>query len=302
MDRFGGIDLGGTKIEARLFDESFKELNRRRIDTPSENYEAMCAAILEQARWLDDAAPDCVIGLGAPGLINPRTKEMLTANLPATGQKLPLDLEREFGRPIPCINDCRAFSLSEAVMGEGRGHSCVLGLILGTGVAGGLVINGRLQPDLNNQQGEYGHLPIPAMSNARHGLPILPCGCGKEGCFETMISGPGLTHLAQLKTGRIADTRQIMGNFAFVDVMAIWTDLVAELLSLLIRVIDPQVIVLGGGLGMHGGLCAELFSSIRPKLLANTMPPAIAQAQGGDASGARGAALYARSMREAGHV
>lgn len=294
MSHFGGIDLGGTKIEARLFDSNFRELDRRRIETPVTHYEEMLKALVEQARWLDVASPGLVIGLGVPGVINPRTGQMLTANLPATGYRLEADLVERFGRRIPCINDCRAFVLSEARLGAGRGYNSVLGLVIGTGVAGGHVINGAVIPDFNNQHGEYGHMPMPAGAVARHGLPLLDCGCGKIGCFETVIAGPGLKALALRETGQQMETKDIIAAPECAGVMEIWTDLIAELISLLVRATDPHVIVLGGGLGMIDGLPDRLMKRVPPKLLDNTEPPIVAQAEGGDASGARGAALFAQ--------
>jgi len=295
MSFIGGIDLGGTKIEARLYDRGFEELDRRRIATPTQSYEEMLAAIVDQACWLDKASTGLRVGLGVPGVINPYSGEMLTANLPATGRTLEADLKAAFGRHIPCINDCSAFALSEAILGAGQGSVSVVGLVIGTGVAGGHILNRAPIPDLNNQHGEYGHLPMPAEIVQNHKLPVLACGCGKMGCFETMISGPGLEALAQLKTGQSAKTPEIVTDAAYADVMTIWTDIVAELIAILARAIDPHTIVLGGGLGMVDGLPDRLMRVLPGKLLANTKPPHIAPAQGGDASGARGAALYAQA-------
>jgi len=218
--------------------------------------------------------------------------------LPATGHALEADLSEKFGRNIGCINDCRAFVLSEAILGAGKGFGSVLGLVIGTGVAGGHVLGGQLIQDLNNQHGEYGHMPLPAGVVAQHDLPLLPCGCGKIGCFETMIAGPGLKTLFHLKTGKTETTHQITGNPEYAAIMAIWIDLIAELISLLTRAIDPQVVVLGGGLGMLDHLPGQIEKALVPKLLANTVPPVIAQAEGGDASGARGAALFAQQRIE----
>ncbi len=289
----GGIDLGGTKIEARLFDDALAEVARHRIPTPVGSYEAMLDGILSQVRWLEQQGDLQAIGLGTPGLINPDTGVMLTANLPATGQTLGRDISKLAGREIAIINDCRAFTLSEAKMGAGAAFANVIGLIIGTGVAGGQAVAGRLLTDMNGQHGEYGHLPLSADIVAKHDLPLVQCGCGLMGCFETYLSGPGLVALAALKTGRTATTQEIMETDTFAEVRAIWLDIAAGLIAVLTRVADPQAIVLGGGLGTLPWLPEQLVRSLDGKLLAGIKPPVISNAFHGDASGALGAALHA---------
>ena len=188
MTRLGGIDLGGTKIEARLFDDDLRELERRRIPTPTRTYPSLLEALEDQMNWLDGQAKGCMIGVGAPGLINPQSGVIFCANLPASGQTLGADLGARLGRPVSLINDCRAFTLSEALLGAGRPFDSVLGLVIGTGVAGGYAIQGRLATDLNGGHGEYGHLPMPASLLERHSLPVTACACGSIGCFETFLS------------------------------------------------------------------------------------------------------------------
>jgi N-acetylglucosamine kinase len=292
----GGIDLGGTKIEARLFDAALTEVARHRIPTPTGSYDAMLDGILSQVRWLEAQGDVDAIGLGTPGLINPETGVMLTANLPASGHPLGHDISALAGREIAIINDCRAFTLSEARMGAGQGYANVVGLIIGTGTAGGQAHNGQILTDLNGQHGEYGHLPLPAEVVARHDLPLMKCGCGLTGCFETYLRGPGLVELAMLKTGQSTTTQDIMQNDHFADVRAIWIDIAASLIALLTRAVDPQVIVLGGGLGTLPWLPEQLVKALDGKRLARTNPPVITHAHHGDASGALGAALYAHDM------
>lgn len=293
---FGGIDLGGTKIEARYFDADMSEVARHRIPTPIETYDAMVAGIVAQVRWLEGQGALHSVGLGVPGLVNPLSGEMLTANLPATGRFLARDLAQAAGRAVPVINDCRAFTLSEAVHGAGAGYDNVAGLVIGTGVAGGIAVGGRVITDANGQHGEFGHLPLGAELVAAHDLPLIPCGCGLTGCFESYVSGPGLTRLAELKTGAPAPTKQIMIDPQFAQVRAIWVDLIAGLVAVLTRTIDPQVIVLGGGLGTAEGVAVQISAALPGKLLSNTTPPVIVPAQHGDASGALGAAVFAREV------
>lgn len=293
----GGIDLGGTKIEARVFDAALVEVARHRIATPKQSYDALLDGIASQVAWLETHGPLEAIGLGSPGLIHPTTGVMLTANLPATGHTLAVDLAAKVGRAVPLLNDCSAFTLTEAAMGAGQSYRNVVGLIIGTGVAGGQAIDGRIIPDLNGQQGEYGHLPLPADFVARHGLPLLPCGCGLTGCFETYLSGPGLVRLAHHMTGETATPAEILDEFP--AVRAAWIGLVAALVALIARTSDPEVIVLGGGLGMVADLDSAVLAALPGLLLPNTVPPAIVQARHGDASGALGAALFAQQQMRA---
>ena len=297
----GGIDLGGTKIEARLFDKHWAIVESRRVPTPTDSYEELLAVLVDQVRWLDDVAgsEDLPVGVGIPGLIDQTTGHMLTANLPATGKSLPLDLMRNVGKAVTIINDCRAFTLSEAVLGAGRGHAAVLGMIIGTGVAGGYAVNGALVPNLNGMAGEFGHSPIPAQLVADHGFPLLPCKCGRIGCFESLIAGPGLTQLARNMTGRTVSVADIAaasekGDSDLSSVYDAWTATVAELIKTLMMALDPQCIVLGGGLSKIPNVCAHLANAARPGLLAGTKLPHICLAEGGDSSGTRGAALAAR--------
>ena len=289
----GGIDLGGTKIEARAFDLQLREKDRRRIPTPNESYTDLLDALQDQVEWLTGHGEILAIGLGSPGLIHPDTGVMLTANLPVTGHKLGHDLSKRVGRTVHLINDCRAATLSEAVMGAAKGARNVVGLTLGTGVAGGHVVEGALVPDANGQHGEYGHLPIPAHFAQRYALPLRTCGCGLQGCFETYLAGPGLARLAEHLTGRAASPEIIMTETAYENVRGVWLDLAGDLISVIQRTADPDIIVLSGGLGMAEDLPDMLAKAALGKGLNGTQLPKIVQAQHGAASGALGAALFA---------
>jgi len=293
----GGIDLGGTKIEARVFDDTFTEVARNRVPTPVDSYAAMLDAITTQVAWLETHGTLTAVGLGSPGLIQPSTGMMLTANLPASGQRLAHDISTRTGRPITVINDASAFTLSEATLGAASTHQTVVGLIIGTGVAGGYTVHGQLIPDRNGQSAEFGHLPLPATFIADHALPLLPCGCGLTGCIETYLSGPGLARLARHMTGQTATPEQIMTDMP--AVRAVWLNLAAQLASMITRTHDPDAIVLGGGLGMHNNLPQYLTAAMQNLTLAHTSPPDILQASQGDASGALGAAIYAHHMQKA---
>ncbi len=292
-----GIDLGGTKIEAQMFDAQWNQVGRRRIETPQE-YSALVAALADQIRWTEEQAGAPVpVGIAAAGLINPDTGLALTANLCASGHPFPADINARSGRTVTYLNDCRALALSEATFGAAKGFSPALGLILGTGLAGGVVLDGHLMPAHAFVGGEFGHFPLAAAPVMAHRLPILTCGCGRRGCTETLLSGPGLSRIAAHVTGRSLTPEQIVAarstDAGAARVWAIWLELAAELLVTLCFTIDPQVVVLGGGLSKVPGLADDLTAALRRAMLPGFRIPDIRLAQGGDASGARGAALAA---------
>jgi N-acetylglucosamine kinase len=199
------------------------------------------------------------------------------------------------GRAVTWVNDCRALALSEAVFGAGRGAHTVIGLILGTGLGGGIAVGGRLLPGPTMTGGEFGHIATPAEIVVRHGLPVIPCGCGAVGCYETLISGPGLARIALAMTGAdlpppdIADRRH--GDMS--PVWQVWCALTASLLRALTLTVDPDIIVLGGGLSRIPGVAEDLSAALQAAQLAGFAIPRIALAEGGDSSGARGAAYAA---------
>lgn len=300
--RTGGIDLGGTKIEARLFDENWQVLDSRRVATPTQNYDDMLGAIVAQIQWLEDSSDDNAlpVGIGVPGFVRRATGCMLTANLPATGKPMPGDLNRIAGRPLTVINDCRAFTLSEAVLGAGRDHASVVGLVMGTGLAGGHAVNGVLVPDLNGLSGEYGHIPLPSSVVAKFDLPIVQCGCGRMGCFETFAAGPGLARLIGHMTGQDMTAEQLAtgvaaGDPAMTSVLGAWLEIMGQLIGTIVMTSDPDCIVLGGGVSNIAGVATMLSQTVAQVVFDGSTPPKIRIAQGGDSSGTRGAALAARA-------
>jgi predicted NBD/HSP70 family sugar kinase/fructoselysine-6-P-deglycase FrlB-like protein len=303
--RFGAIDLGGTKIEACLFDARLETLERRRSATP-DSYPALLDALVEAAGWLRTQAGGALpVGVGLPGLIDPRTGVSLTANLAATGHTLAADLSARLGQEVPVGNDCKCFALSEANGGAGEGFSTVFGLILGTGIGGGVCRDGRLVMGYNGLPGEVGHIALPAQLIAAHGLPVLPCGCGRAGCYETLASGPGLERLARHLAGVEAAPARIAAGAAageadMAAVFAVWLDLLAELLHTVQLTVDPDCVVLGGGLSRIEGLPARLAEAFARRHLPGVRAPAIVAARHGDASGVRGAAMLARQAWERG--
>ena len=297
----GAIDLGGTKIEARLFDGEMRTVALTRIPTPRDDYEGFILALAGQVRWLEEGANDRAlpVAISMAGLIDPQSGIATASNIPVTGHNLGLSLREALGRSLPIVNDCMAFAYSEAHGGAADGIGSVLGLILGTGVGAGLVIDGRIPHRHAGLAVEIGHVGMPARALERYGLPVWPCGCGRLGCNENYVSGTGLTRIAQwaglaeTDPARIAEMAAKNPDAA--RVMEIWADLAGEMLYTAQLMLDPQVIVLGGGLSNIPGLPAMLSTAMMRLRLGEVRLPEIRVAQHGDSSGARGAALMARA-------
>lgn len=292
-----GIDLGGTKIEAQVFASDWSVARHRRIDTPHD-YPALVAAMAEQIAWIGEASGEAVpVGIAAAGLIDPATGHAYTANLPATGKPFPADIAAAAGRPVTYVNDCRALALSEATFGAGRGMSPVVGLILGTGIGGGVTVGGRLLAGHSLTGGEFGHFTLSAHLVEKYALPVQRCGCGRMGCTETYLSGPGLTRLAEALTGHAFSPREVIegrtGDPDLARIWQVWCELAAEMIITITFTIDPEMIVLGGGLSQAPGITDDLSAATQRAQLPGFRIPAISVAQGGDASGARGAAYAA---------
>ena len=292
-----GIDLGGTKIEAQIFDSAWNRVASNRIATPK-TYPELVAAMTQQITWIDAHTPNLPIGIAAAGLVNPATGLALTANLPATGHPFPADIVAA-NRPITYINDCRAQALSEAQFGAAKGFRTALTLNLGTGLAGGIVTDSHLLPSPTGLGGEFGHFALPAHVVAAHNLPILRCGCGRMGCTETLIAGPGLSRIVAHLTSRTLSPEEIVvlrsTDLKIAACWAIWCELAAELIHTLCLTVDPDCIVIAGGLCRARGLIPDLTAALTKAALTGYNAPLILLAQGGDTTGARGAAYAACS-------
>ena len=302
---FGGIDLGGTKIEACLFDADLFPVLSRRIATPATSYSDLVDAVIEQYDWLCMRATSefgqrgrLSLGIGIPGVIDRKNGLSKTANLPAHDMPLRDDLARRIGFAVPILNDCKCFALSEANGGAGAGFATVFGLILGTGCGGGVCHHGRLVTGRNDLPGEVGHVGIPAHHPALRDLPALVCGCGRIGCFETLVSGPGMQALSRHRTGSERTPQEIAlgasrGEPAMRRVYDTWLDVLCELVHMIQLTIDPDCIVLGGGLSRIEGLVGSLSDRFDRHRLTGTEAPAFLAAKFGDSSGVRGAAMLA---------
>lgn len=300
----GGLDIGGTKIEARLFDHGLAMLDSRRVPTPRDSAEAFFEALGGQVAWLRQrAGTDLPIGIAMTGVIEPDTGIARTANLPISGEDMTARLIAIAGRPLPVMNDSMALAFSEANGGAAEGFAATVGLIFGTGVAAGVCTGGRPAARFGGIAVELGHCGMPARALARHGLDLWPCGCGRQGCIENYVAGPGLVRLAaHLGLGPVTTpelvARAAAGEAGAEAVLTAWADLAAEALEVLQMTIDPEIVVLGGGLSQMPGIVGRLEAALPARLMPGTPSPVLRVARHGDASGVRGAALLARMIAE----
>jgi fructokinase len=290
-----GIDLGGTKIEGVLLgDEPTRPLHRLRVPTPrGRGYEAILAEIVGIARELEShASGDGIvrIGIGIPGTISAthgRVKNANTTEL--NGRPLQTDLEERLGRAVLCENDANCFALAETLHGAGRGKRCVFGVILGTGVGGGIVMDGRIWQGAQGIAGEWGHMLLDPSGP--------PCYCGRRGCVETILSGPGLVRSYETLGGAPRTAAEIWARAkgegddpparrAVEEYQARF----GEALAQVINVLDPNVIVLGGGVSNSPGLAEGAPERIRPHVFNDETLTIVRRHELGDSAGVLGAA------------
>mgnify|MGYP001815893968 CR=1 FL=1 len=292
-----GIDVGGTKTEFSIFDHDFKRIHSHRTKTPVDDYAAFIRTISELVAGGDASyGKECTIGVGLTGLVD-RQGRSFSVNVPClNGMQVQDDLVAAIGRRVCCINDVRAFALSEARGGAAEGCDTMVGIILGTGAASGTCHNGILNVGANGVAGEWGHLPMAAGLMQRHKLPTFECSCGNTGCAELYVSGPGLARLAQHFINEDVDSAECVARFrqgdsAAGNVINIWIDCVASIVSQLVLHINPDVIVVGGGLSNIDELYGRVPDIAKTMLPATVSPPPIRRAVFGDDSGVRGAAI-----------
>jgi fructokinase len=280
-----GVDVGGTKIEAVALAAGGRELWRRRVATPRGDYDGTVEAIALLVADAERATGETgTVGLGVPGIPSPATGLMKNANSTCLiGRPFDRDLAARLGRPVRVANDANCFALSEATDGAGAGARVVFGVIVGTGTGGGIVVDGRVLTGPNGVAGEWGHNPLP-WPNADE-LPGPPCFCGKRGCIETFLSGPGLANDHAAMNGEKID-----GNASASATLARHADRMARALATVVNVIDPDVIVLGGGLSVLSHLYAVVPGLWGKYVFSDRVDTVLLPAKHGDASGVRGAA------------
>jgi fructokinase len=290
-----GVDLGGTKIEAIALADDGRVVARRRVATPRDDYAATLDAVSRLVLDLEhDAGERGTVGVGMPGAISPATGLVKNANsVWLNGRPLAEDLARRLPRPLRFANDANCFALSEAKDGAAAGARAVFGVIVGTGVGGGLVLDGRVWTGPNAVAGEWGHNPLPWPEAGE--WPGPPCYCRKTGCVETFLSGPGLERDHRQATGEQADAAAIAASAERGEGRARGTldryeDRMARALAGVINVLDPEVIVLGGGMSNIARLYAGVPSRWDRYVFSDRVDTRLLPPTHGDASGARGAA------------
>jgi fructokinase len=295
-----GIDLGGTKIEGVALSEDGRVLARLRAPTPRHDYAGTVGAVKALVEALEaetgEAAPR--VGVGIPGSISPTSGHVRNANsVWLIGRPFDSDLAEALDRPVRVANDANCFALSEATDGAGAGAGVVFGVITGTGVGGGLVVNGRVIGGCNGVAGEWGHSPLPNPADDERPGPL--CYCGRRGCLETWLSGPALAADFARTVGagegdgpaarEIAELAEA-GDPQAEAAIARHSDRFGRALGTLINIVDPDVIVLGGGLSNLPGLADRAAEAMRPHVFSDSVATEVRVNVHGDSSGVRGAA------------
>ncbi|QCK85895.1 ROK family protein [Phreatobacter aquaticus] len=291
-----GIDLGGTKIEILALDDEGRECLRRRVPTPRHDYRAIVDAISSLVGAAEaELGVTATVGVGIPGAVSPATGLVKNANtVVLIGQPLDRDLGAALGRPVRVENDANCFVLSEAVDGAGRGADVVFGAILGTGVGAGIIIGGRIIPGRHLIAGEWGHNPLPWPS-VEEVVRAPTCYCGRKGCLETWVSGPAFASDFKRQTGRETSSEAIIAEAVAGEAPAVaaydaYLDRLARGLAHVVNILDPDVIILGGGMGKIERLYADLPTAVRPYVFSDAFTTPIRPPTHGDSSGVRGAA------------
>ena len=290
-----GIDLGGTKIEAIALADNGDILIRQRVPTPAGDYGGTLNAISALVESLECQLSQVgTVGVASPGAISHKTGLMKNSNSTVlNGRPLAEDLARVLRRPVRLENDANCFALSEASDGAAQNDRVVFGVILGTGVGAGVVVDKNLIAGCNHIAGEWGHNPLPWPHPEE--WPGPSCYCGKTGCIETFLSGGGLSREYLKVTGRAMAAIDVAlaaadGEASALECLSRYQERLARSLAGLINVLDPDAIVLGGGLSNIAGLYLGLREKIKEYVFSDSLDTMLYRAAHGDSSGVRGAA------------
>ena len=290
-----GVDLGGTKIEIIALADDGQELLRRRVATPKEGYDAILETIASLVRDAEGRiGATGTVGVGTPGSISRATGRLRGSNsVCLNGKPIKADLEARLGREVRITNDANCFALSEATDGAGAGAEVVLGVILGTGVGAGIVVRGSLLTGPNAIAGEWGHNPLPWPRDGERPGPA--CFCGLTGCIETFLSGPGLERdyleaTAEPLTAHEIAARAAAGELAAAAAMATYEERLARALAHVVNILDPDVIVLGGGMSNLDRLYVNVPRAWTSWVFSDRVDTQLLRHRHGDSSGVRGAA------------
>jgi fructokinase len=290
-----GIDLGGTKIEGIALEPDTVVGARRRVTTPRDYAGTLDAIERLVAEIESDAGRTGSVGVGIPGVVSHATGLVKNANSTwLIGRPLLVDLEARLARPVRVANDANCFALSEAVDGAGRGFETVFGVILGTGVGGGIAIRQRIHEGPNQIAGEWGHNPLPWMTDEERAAAPA-CYCGKRGCIETFLSGPGFERDYARLSGAERSSQDIVRAAASREPHAVralerYEDRLARALAAVLNVLDPDVVILGGGMSNLPGLPSAVSAALPRYVFSDTVRTKVVLNAHGDSSGVRGAA------------
>jgi fructokinase len=290
-----GVDLGGTKIEAIALDANTPVAVRRRVATPRDYAGTLDTIVRLVAEIETETGRTGPVGVGIPGVVSHTTGLVKNANSTwLIGRPLLADLEARLARPVRAANDANCFTLSEAIDGAGQGLETVFGVILGTGVGGGIAIRHHIHEGPNQIAGEWGHNPLPWMT-AEERVAAPGCYCGKYGCVETFLSGPGFERDHALRSGAQGTSQDIVRAAASGDAQSIqalerYHDRLARALASVINLLDPDVVVLGGGMSNLPDLPSAVSAALPQYVFSDTVLTKVALNVHGDSSGVRGAA------------
>ncbi|UTW45468.1 ROK family protein [bacterium SCSIO 12696] len=301
-----GVDVGGTKIELALFDESLQPVDSWRVPTPKHDYAEFVDTIVGMVERADAlTGVKGSVGIGIPGFFD-ANENTVAVNIPGIhGRPLSVDLCARLARPVVFENDVNTLALSEAHGGALAGHTYAMGVVLGTGVAGGFVANGQLCKGSQHIACELGHLPLSARLQQKYDLPLRDCGCGLQGCIENYLSGPGLGWMCQyFESGYNSPESMAEGlrrkEPKAQQVFDIYVDCLGCFLAQVTLSYDPGAIALAGGLSNLAEIYPRIGESMSRYLFSAAKPPAVVPAQFGDSSGVRGAALLGLQAMESG--
>lgn len=290
-----GIDLGGTKTEAILIDDFGKELFRKRIET-EKNYQGTLLGIKTLIDEIENNFGKVKsIGIGMPGIVSNDTSLVKNANsIWLNGKPLKKDLKVRLEKDVKIENDANCFTLSEAVDGAGKDYNTIFGVIIGTGTGGGIIVNKKIIQGLNQIGGEWGHTSLPNRTDEEKKY-AKKCFCGLEGCMETYVSGPGFSHIFNAKHNENLDSHQIIEKYDEGDSRALeslqnYVDHLARGLSNVVNILDPEVIIFGGGMSNIEYIYENINAKLKHYVVSDTFHTKIIKNFHGDSGGVRGAA------------
>jgi len=289
-----GIDLGGTKTEGILIDTNGKELKRKRIQT-EKNYEGTIKGIVSIVKKFENNFGDAEsVGIGMPGAVSADSALVKNANsIWLNGKPLKKDLEKVLNCKVNLENDANCFALSEAVDGAGKEKKVVFGVIIGTGVGGGIIIDHKVLQGRNNVAGEWGHITLPNRTEDEKKFN-KKCYCLKDGCMETYVSGPGFANCFNLRHNTNLDSHEIIKNYPknekSKNALTNYVNHLARGLSIIINILDPDIIVLGGGMSNVDYIYKTINEEVKKYVFTDILHTKVVKNIHGDSGGVRGAA------------